>query len=210
MKNFLNCGPTPLGLYPIVDSVLWLKRLLPLGITTIQLRIKNNPNVEHEIQQSVLLAQQYNTRLFINDYWELAIQHGAYGVHLGQEDLNDADLERIQHAGLRLGVSTHCQEEVTRAETIEPSYIAIGPVFHTTSKMMPFAPQGIEQLKHWQRVLDYPLVAIGGISQKNIDDVLKTNVDGIALISAITQADDPEKSARELLATVNQYQSSHV
>lgn len=206
-EKFLDCGTTALGLYPIVDSTAWVKRLLPLGVKTIQLRIKNNPHVESEIQQSILLARQYEARLFINDYWELAIRHGAYGVHLGQEDLKEADVEKIRRAGLRLGVSTHCYDEVTCADAVQPSYIACGPIYHTTSKIMSFSPQGIERLKHWRRTLKYPLVAIGGITQERLLDVLETGVDGIALISAITQADDPEGATRQLLTTVNQYQS---
>jgi len=205
-EKFLDCGTTPLGLYPIVDSVAWLKRLLPLGIKTIQLRIKNSPGAESEIQQGVLLARKYDTRLFINDYWEWAVHYGAYGVHLGQEDLQDADLEKIRRAGLRLGVSAYCDEEIACADAVQPSYIACGPIFPTTSKVMSFAPQGIEQLKHWRRTLNYPLVAIGGITQERLLGVLETGVNGIALISAITKADDPEMAARRLLTTVNQYQ----
>jgi hydroxymethylpyrimidine kinase/phosphomethylpyrimidine kinase/thiamine-phosphate diphosphorylase len=202
-KPFLPCGPAPLGLYPIVDSMAWLQRLLPLGVKTIQLRIKNNPAPESEIQQAILLARQYETRLFINDYWELAMQYGAYGVHLGQEDLHTADLEKIQQAGLRLGVSTHSEAEIKRAEAITPSYIAFGPIFHTNTKQMSAAPQGVAQLAHWKNTLNYPLVAIGGITLENISEVLKTQVAGIACISAIIQAENPEETTQQLLTTVD-------
>lgn len=166
---FPDCGSEPLGLYPIVDSYAWLQTLLPLGVKTIQLRIKNKngQELEKEIQKSVCLAKSYNVRLFINDYWELALSHGAYGVHLGQEDLSRADVTSIYQAGLRLGISTHCYYEVARAHTFQPSYLACGPIFPTTSKVMAFAPQGILHLKRWQRTLNrYPLVAIGGIDAK--------------------------------------------
>jgi len=192
-KKFKDCGNTPLGLYPIVDSFTWLEKLLPTGVTTFQLRIKNKNDIglENEIQKSIVLAKRYNARLFINDYWELAIFYGAYGVHLGQSDLDHADIGKICHAGLRLGLSSYCDEEVARAHALKPSYLACGPVFPTTSKIIPFAPQGIEQLKRWQRTLDYPLVAIGGINSNNLADVIATKVNGIAIISAITQAEDP-------------------
>lgn len=205
MKNFLDCGATPLGLYPVIDTTAWLKRLLPLGITTVQLRIKDGikKEIEAEIVQGIALARLYSVRLFINDYWECAIQHGAYGVHLGQEDIARADVEKIRAAGLRLGVSTHSQAEIECAEAIRPSYIAYGPIFHTTTKIVSAAPQGLAQLAHWQNTLNYPLVAIGGITQENIGQVLKTQVSGIALISAITQAADPEETTRQLLTTIH-------
>lgn len=199
---FPRCGSSPLGLYPIVDSVEWIKKLLALGVKTIQLRIKNKikPELEKEIIASIQLAKQYDARLFINDYWELAIACGAYGVHLGQEDLAHADIEKIHQAGLRLGVSTHCYYEVARAHALTPSYIACGPIFPTTSKKMSFSPQGISALKQWRRTLNsYPLVAIGGIDREKIHDVLATGVEGIAMISAITQAKDPVAEVKTLL-----------
>ena len=133
---FPPCGPTRLGLYPVVDSYDWVQRLLPLGVTTLQLRIKDKPHdfLKKEIQASIALAKHYGARLFINDYWALAIACGAYGVHLGQEDLDTADLKAIQQAGSRLGISTHGDAEFVRAQTYQPSYIACGPIFPTTSK----------------------------------------------------------------------------
>lgn len=201
MSHFPSCGPQSLGLYPIVNRALWLEKLLPLGITTIQLRIKDlhQNELENEIKESIAIAKYYSARLFINDYWQLAIEHHAYGVHLGQEDLNDANITLLHQAGLRLGISTHSDEEVDRALKIKPSYIAFGPVYPTTSKKMIFGPQGIEQLKFRVQTLNYPVVAIGGINRERIFDVLATGVDGIALISAITQAHDPIASAQDLL-----------
>lgn len=198
--NFPSCGHEPLGLYPIVDSIYWLGKLLPLGISTIQLRIKNNTGklLENEIKNSITLAKQYNARLFINDHWDLAIRFGAYGIHLGQEDLSSADLQKIQQAGLRLGISTHCHYEVARAHAFNPSYIACGPIFTTTSKAMRFPPQGVEKLKYWQAILDYPLVAIGGIGSNEFAAVSATGVSGIAMISAITESSDP-------ITVVNQF-----
>lgn len=201
LDPFPDCGSTNIGLYPVIDSVDWLKRLLPLGVSTIQLRIKNKSGrvLENDIQQAIQLANHYQARLFVNDYWESAIQYGAYGVHLGQDDLHSADLHALRQAGIRLGISTHCYHEIARAHTCQPSYIACGPIFPTTSKIMPFSPQGVSQLARWTRTLTYPIVAIGGINLERIASVLATHVDGIAMISAITHANNPESVAREMM-----------
>lgn len=193
-----------LGLYPVVDSSDWVEKLLSLGVKTIQLRIKDLQGypLEADIKRSILLAKQYNATLFINDYWELAIQLGASGIHLGQDDLPKADIAKIHDAGLYLGVSTSCYYDVAAALAVNPSYIACGPIYSTTSKIMSFNPQGIKQLQRWRRTLQYPLVAIGGINLERLPDILKTNVEGIALISAITKAADPDKVTKQLLARI--------
>jgi hydroxymethylpyrimidine kinase/phosphomethylpyrimidine kinase/thiamine-phosphate diphosphorylase len=193
------------SLYPIVDSSDWVERLLTLGITTIQLRIKNCPVdvIKKEIRRSVQLAKNKGAMLFINDYWELAILYGASGIHLGQEDLKNIDMSRIHAAKLRLGISTHCYEEVARAHAYYPSYIACGPIFPTTTKYMRFMPQGLDQLKCWRSILSqYPLVAIGGINKDNILEVKATGVQGIAMISAITQAANPIQQTQELMSLI--------
>lgn len=190
--HFIGLGPQKLGLYPIVDSADWIKKLLALGIKTIQMRIKNTfgYELEKEIQKGIHLAKSYQARLFINDYWELAVRLGAYGIHLGQEDLRTADIHFIRKAGLRLGISTHCYSEAAHAHSFHPSYLALGPIFPTTSKIMSFEPLGLTELKKWRTLLNYPLVAIGGINIENLHSVLQTNVDGIAMISGITQSQD--------------------
>lgn len=191
-----------LGLYPVVDSTEWLESLLPLGISTIQLRVKDlkGEALEKEISKAIEIAKKHDARLFINDYWELAIKHGAYGVHLGQEDLDTADIDAIHEAGLRLGTSTHCHYEVARAIQYKPSYIACGPVYHTNTKQMPWIPHGIEGLSYWNKVLDYPLVAIGGINDERIKAVIATGVDSVAMITAITEADEPEEIAEQYMS----------
>lgn len=203
--------PTPfkrcqLGLYPVVDGSHWLEELLPLGVKCIQLRIKNMPQarLEEEIKRSILLAKKYAATLFINDYWELAIRFGAEGVHLGQEDLHEADIDSIHQAGLFLGVSTHCYEEVARAHALNPSYIACGPIYPTTSKVMSFSPQGIEQLHRWRRTLHYPLVAIGGINLERLPEVVMAGVEGVSLISAITKAECPLNVTQQFLTQIKQ------
>ena len=192
-----------LGLYPVVDSADWIEKLLPLGPKTIQLRVKDKPSdfLKQEIGRAVKLAKQYGARLFINDYWQLAIEAGAYGVHLGQEDLVDADLQKIAKAGLRLGISTHSDFEIARAHSISPSYIAIGPIYSTTTKVMKFAPQGLEQLSIWTELLKehYPLTAIGGISLERAPGVLATGVGSVAVVTAITEAEDYRHAVEELM-----------
>lgn len=195
------------GFYPIVDSSLWAKTLLPAGIKCLQLRLKNilPQRVEEEIKNAVFLARQHQVTLFINDYWNLAIQQKASGVHLGQDDLDEADIDMIRQAGLYLGVSTHCYHEVARAHALNPSYIAIGPIYPTTSKLMPFKPQGIEQLQYWQALLSYPLVAIGGINLERFPLVLQTKVAGISLISAISKAENPILASQAFLTTFSEF-----
>ncbi|AFK01194.1 thiamine phosphate synthase [Cronobacter sakazakii] len=194
--------PRRLGLYPVVDSVEWVTRLLDAGVRTLQLRIKDKTDaeVEADIAAAIALGQRYHARLFINDYWRLAIKHQAYGVHLGQEDLQTADPDAIRRAGLRLGVSTHDDMEIDVALAVRPSYIALGHVFPTQTKQMPSAPQGLAQLAaHVKRLGDYPTVAIGGISLERAPAVLETGVGSIAVVSAITQAPDWRGATQRLI-----------
>ncbi|MTH48447.1 thiamine phosphate synthase [Intestinirhabdus alba] len=194
--------PHRLGVYPVVDSVQWIARLLEAGVRTIQLRIKDkrDEEVEADVLTAIQLGERYRARLFINDYWRLAIKHGAYGVHLGQEDLETTDLSAIRAAGLRLGVSTHDDMEIDVALAARPSYIALGHVFPTRTKQMPSAPQGLSQLaRHIGRLADYPTVAIGGISLERAPAVLATGVGSIAVVSAITAATDWRAATAQLL-----------
>lgn len=200
--NFLPCA-NELGVYPIVDRAQWLARLLPLGVKVIQLRVKDlsGDELKNEILQSVKIAQQYGCQLFINDYWQLAIECKAYGVHLGQEDIDDADLAAIAQAGLRLGLSSHCYYEVARAKTIAPSYIAFGPVYATQTKDMPWIPEGETGLAYWRQQLpNFPLVAIGGIHNERFEKVKAQNVDSIAMVSAITAQKDAEMACLDYLS----------
>lgn len=197
--------PKRLGLYPVVDSVEWISRLLEAGVRTIQLRIKDKSDeaVEADIAAAIALGKRYEARLLINDYWQLAIKHHAYGVHLGQEDMDVANLDAIRDAGLRLGLSTHDNMEMDRALMARPSYIALGHVFPTNTKQMPSAPQGLTQLAAHIRTLgDYPTVAIGGISIDRVPAVLATGVGSVALVSAITQAPDWQAATAQLLELV--------
>ncbi|MDT3668528.1 thiamine phosphate synthase [Cronobacter dublinensis] len=202
MEQLFAPVPRRLGLYPVVDSVGWIARLLEAGVRTLQLRTKDktDADVEADVRAAIDLGKRYHARLFINDYWRLAIKHQAYGVHLGQEDLQTADLNAIRAAGLRLGVSTHDDMEIDVALAVRPSYVALGHVFPTQTKQMPSAPQGLAQLAaHVQRLGDYPTVAIGGISLARAPAVLETGVGSIAVVSAITQAADWRAATQQLL-----------
>ena len=178
---------------------------MKIGVTTIQLRIKDKQpkDVEQDIITAIKLGREYNARLFINDYWQLAIKHHAYGVHLGQEDLDIADLDAIKQSGLCLGISTHNDTELQRAKRLLPSYIALGHIFPTTTKDMPSKPQGLRALKHQvEQTHDFPTVAIGGISLEKVSDVVATGVGGVALVSAITKASDWQQVTLKLLELV--------
>ena len=195
-----------LGLYVIVDSYEWVERLIHAGVKTLQIRIKDRSaeQAEEEIARCIALAKQHQVRLFVDDFWPLAIKYQAYGVHLGQEDLLTADLNAIQQAGLRLGVSTHNREEIELVLPLRPSYIALGHIFPTQSKIMPSAPQGIANLAAQVKDLgDMPTVAIGGITASHFADVLATGVGSIAVISAVTQAEDWQSTVKNLLNYFN-------
>ncbi len=188
------------GLYPVVDSAAWVERLADTGISTIQLRVKNQPveTVKDEIVKAVKIAREKNLQLFINDYWQLAIEFGAYGVHLGQEDLEEADLTAIRTARLRLGISTHGDFEFCLAKQMKPTYLAVGAVYPTTTKDMSGQIQGMQRLARYVKMSDnIPVVAIGGINRQRLPDILETQVPIIAAVSAVTNADDPERTARE-------------
>ena len=191
-----------LGLYVIVDSYEWIERLIHAGVKTLQIRIKERSaeQAEEEIARCIALAKQHQVRLFVDDFWQLATKYQAYGVHLGQEDLLTADLNAIQQAGLHLGVSTHNREEIKLVLPLRPSYIALGHIFPTQSKIMPSAPQGIANLAAQVKDLgDIPTVAIGGITASHFADVLATGVGSIAVISAVTQAENWQSAVKNLL-----------
>jgi len=186
--RFPSCGHKPLGLYPIVDRARKLEALFACGVTTAQLRVKDlqGDALHQEIHDAVAISERYGARLFINDYWELALHFGAYGVHLGQEDIQTADMETLRQSGVRLGISTHNPSEIDTALAFEPSYVAMGPVFEPISKKLTYPPIGIETLQKWAKRVHYPVVAIGGITLDNIAPIAKTKaVDGIAMISAV-------------------------
>ena len=196
----------PIGFYPVVPTAAWVERLLGWGVRTLQLRIKTADHTPAEISAQVVAAIEAGNavpgaQVFINDHWQLALSAGAYGVHLGQEDLGTADIEALRNAGIRLGLSTHTTAELARAKTVQPSYLAIGPIYPTTLKVMPYESVGLVRLAEWAKLAaPYPVVAIGGISLERLPGVLACGVDGIAVVSAVTLASEPRQAAIEGLS----------
>jgi hydroxymethylpyrimidine kinase / phosphomethylpyrimidine kinase / thiamine-phosphate diphosphorylase len=203
--SFPPLSDADLGLYAVVDSADWVQRVLASGVKTVQLRIKSPElvDIRREVQLSVQFAKVAKAQLFINDHWQLAIEEGAYGVHLGQEDLHVADLQAIAQAGLRLGLSTHCYWEVCRAWALQPSYIACGPMYATQSKDMPWQPQGTHNVAYWSALLPLPLVAIGGINVERASEARKAGAAGVAVISAISAAASPEGAIMALNVAID-------
>ena len=201
----------PLGFYPVVATADWVERLLTWGVRTVQLRIKagSMPLAEVRAQLAAAVSAASEIRgaqLFVNDHWREALALGAYGVHLGQEDLDTADLGALREAGVRLGVSSHTPLEMARAHAVQPSYVALGPVYETTLKAMRYDALGLANLRAWTRRYQprYPVVAIGGISLERAPAVWACGVDSIAVVSAVTQARRPREAARafmDLMAT---------
>ena len=203
---FAPC-PHHLGLYVVVPDAQWVDRLTQAGVGTVQLRFKSEDKqaITEQIKWAIKAVQGTSTLLFINDFWSLAIEHGAYGVHLGQEDMEEAPLEKIKSAGLRLGLSTHGYAEMLKADAHSPSYMALGAVFPTTLKRMKTAPQGLGRLGAYVQLMKgYPLVAIGGIDEQKIPAVLKTGVRSIAMVRAITGSNQPEMVCKKLMAMMYQ------
>ncbi len=188
--------------YPILPDTEWLARLLPLGIKLVQLRIKEKPAtvVRAEIAKAIALCRQHGCELVINDYWREAIEQGARFVHLGQEDLAAADLSAINAAGIRLGVSTHTAEELKVALAARPDYVALGPIYATTLKAMPWAPQGLPRLAEWRARIDCALVAIGGITAERAPLALAAGADSVAVITDIVTSQDPQERVRRWIA----------
>lgn len=199
----------PIGFYPVVPTAAWVERLLSWGVRTIQLRIKSAGHTPAGIAVEVIAAIEAGkavpgAQVFINDHWQLAMAADAYGVHLGQEDLDTANIEALRAAGMRLGLSTHTPTELARAKAVQPSYLAIGPIYPTTLKVMPYEPVGLERLAQWaQLAAPYPVVAIGGISLQRLPGVaacLHGKNDGAAVVSAVTLAANPQRAALHGLA----------
>lgn len=204
-QAFAPC-PERLGLYAVLPDAAWVARLAKADVPTLQLRFKSDDphNVAAQVREAVAAVSGTKSRLFINDHWQAAIEAGAYGVHLGQEDLDGADLTAIRQAGLRLGLSTHGYAEMAKADAVSPSYIAMGAVFPTTLKRMATAAQGVGRLGMYARLMRYcPQVAIGGIDAGSLDAVLATGVGSVAVVRAITSSSSPELVARDWMEKIN-------
>jgi hydroxymethylpyrimidine kinase/phosphomethylpyrimidine kinase/thiamine-phosphate diphosphorylase len=205
-SQFLPLSVRRLGLYAVVDSADGVGRVLVAGVRTMQLRIKDGTRADlsDEVRRSVHMARAFDAQLFINDHWELAIEHGAYGVHLGQEDLQSADLAALRAAGLRVGISTHSYWEVCRAHAHAPSYIACGPIHATVTKEMPWWPQGPGNLAYWCSVLREPVVAIAGMDDERSREAVRCGAAGVAVLRGIVTASNLQESVDGLVAAINE------
>ena len=189
--------------YPIIDSISWLEILIQNKVPLSQYRVKKTPSqlLENEIKQAIALAQKHNHCLIINDYWQLALKYNAYGIHLGYEDSQQADLKKIKDKHLVLGLSTHDNEELQYAIEKKPTYIALGPIFPTTTKKMRFSPQGLEKIALWREKIpqNIKLVAIGGISLSQSADIYKYGANCISVVSDIAKASNPHERLQQWL-----------
>ena len=194
--------------YLIVDSAAWIARLLPCGVRLVQLRIKDKPDavIRAEIVKAKALCSRDGAQLVVNDYWQKAIDAGCDFVHLGQGDLDAADLCAIRRAGIKFGVSTHDEAELSRALDVSPDYIALGPVYPTILKAMAFAPQGLPRITGWKKKIGkIPLVGIGGITLARVAGVLEAGADSAAAVTDISLAADPERRAREWVKATRRF-----
>ncbi|MFT9385243.1 MAG: thiamine phosphate synthase [Acetobacter orientalis] len=193
----------PQKIYPIVDTANWIDRLGWAGARFIQLRVKNleGEALLAEIRQAHTYAKKHGVCLVLNDYWQIALEEGIDYIHLGQEDLDTADLNAVRKAGIRFGLSTHCHEELERALSFKPDYVALGPIWPTRLKKMVFGPQGVEKLTEWKKLIGaMPLVAIGGVTFERLRACLEAGADSVAAVSDFTQHADPEGQVKRWLA----------
>ncbi|PJI41230.1 MAG: thiamine phosphate synthase [Rhizobium sp.] len=199
--------------YLIVDSAGWIERLVPLGVRLVQLRIKDRPDAElrDEIRRAKLVCVAHQCQLVINDHWRIAIEEGCDFVHLGQEDLAEADLGAIRAAGLKLGFSTHDEAELQTALAARPDYVALGPVYPTVLKQMKWAPQGLARLGEWKsRIGGLPLVAIGGLNPERLDGVFAAGADSAAVVTDIIRHEAPEARTRQWIAATEKWRKPAV
>ncbi len=205
LQRWENSGLDPF--YPIVDSAEWVARLVRVGAKFIQLRIKDKDElaVVRETRTALEACGIVGASLVVNDHWRVAIEEGAPWLHLGQGDLNDADMLALRKAGIKLGISTHDDAELLRALTFAPDYIALGPIYPTKLKAMAFAPQGPEKIAVWKRRIGaLPLVAIGGLNVERAKLCLAAGADIVSVVTDITLNADPEARAREWVAATRQ------
>jgi thiamine-phosphate pyrophosphorylase len=188
--------------YPIVDSADWVARLAGMGVRLVQLRIKDAPDAQLrvEIRRARQACTAAGVQLVVNDYWRLALEEHCDFVHLGQGDLDSADVAALRHAGMRLGVSTHDERELERALALRPDYVALGPIYPTLLKVMPWRPQGLERIAEWKRRIGaIPLVAIGGLTLERLAGVFAAGADVAAVVTDIVRNSHPEARVRQWL-----------
>jgi thiamine-phosphate pyrophosphorylase len=185
--------------YPVVPDSSWVTRLVPSGARFIQLRIKDQPEAElrRQVREAQAVCVKHGADLIVNDHWQIAIDEKCPWVHLGQEDLLDADVDAIHRAGVKLGVSTHDHEELEKGLATDPDYVALGPIWPTLLKSMRFGPQGLERIGEWKKLIGKrPLVAIGGLTLERALQCLKAGADSAAVVGDIVNNADPIAQAK--------------
>ena len=194
--------------YPIFDSSDWIARMLPLGIKLVQLRIKNSTNqmLREEITRARDLTAEAGCQLVVNDHWQLAIELGCDYVHLGQEDLDTADIVSLKKASIKIGISTHSNDELNRALQLSPDYVALGPIYPTILKKMAWQPQGLQRLAEWKKLAGHlPLVGIGGLNTDRVAGAFEAGADVVAAVTDITLNADPEARVSEWMSITSRY-----
>jgi thiamine-phosphate pyrophosphorylase len=192
--------------YPVVPDAAWVGRLVSVGVKLIQLRIKDAPadSIRPAITEALKISRTHGCELVVNDYWQEALDCGASFIHLGQDDLKTADTAAIRHAGVKLGISTHSHEELDIALQEDPDYVALGPIYETKLKAMPWAPQGLDRLGEWKALAKRPLVAIGGITLGRAPLVFAAGADSIAVVTDVVAHPSPEQRAHDWLKLISQ------
>ena len=193
--------------YPVVPDASWVARLVPAGARFVQLRLKDKPQDElrRQVREACDVCTKHGAALIVNDHWKIAIDEKCSWVHLGQGDLVDADVKAIRRAGVRLGVSTHDHAELEKGLAVDPDYVALGPIWPTALKKMPWAPQGLDRLREWKKLIgDRPLVAIGGLTLERALLCLKAGADSAAVVGDIVNNADPVAQARAWIAATRQ------
>lgn len=194
--------------YPVLDNSDWLERLVPLGIKLVQLRVKemDEAATRAEIQRGKEICMAYDCQMIVNDYWQLAMELDCDYIHLGQEDLDHADIAAIKQANIRFGISTHSEDELERALSYSPDYIALGPVYPTILKEMPWQPQGLDRVSEWKaKIGGLPLVGIGGVNLERAPGILDAGADSVAMVTDITLNETPEQQVKRWLALTESY-----
>ncbi len=189
--------------YPVVPDASWVAKLMPVGTKLIQLRIKEQPEAEvrRQVREAKAVCAAHGAHLIVNDYWQVAIDEGCAWVHLGQEDLVDADIKALRRASIRIGVSTHDRAELEKGLAIDPDYVALGPIYPTKLKQMPWAPQGTEKLREWKKLIgNRPLVAIGGLTLERAPLCLESGADIASVVGDIVNHADPIGQAKAWIA----------
>ncbi len=186
----------------IIDIV---KHALRGGVTIVQLREKEL-NTRQFVERAARLKKildPYNVPLIINDRVDIALAVGADGVHIGQSDMPLDLVKKIVPGNMIIGLSVETIQQVREAEDLEVDYLGISPVFSTPTKTdFDEKPWGLEGLREARKISKHIIVGIGGINADNAEDVIKTGADGIAVVSGICSADDPETASRELIKIV--------